>query len=133
MWDENHGGVCSDPPTDDCGVCCDPTNFAGMQTEQATEGGSSAPLVVGAAYGFGHPRRAVIYPLPHVGGVRLMGARRRPPCVGLMIALIVVIKFLGGGHVHQALVSLSIGNDPLYPEDKLTHTPLGCALSAYLL
>jgi hypothetical protein len=29
-----------------------------------------------------------------------------------------------GGHVQQALVSLSIGNDPLYPEDKLTHTYL---------
>ncbi len=58
----------------------------------------------------------------------MMGARQRPPCVGLRIALIIVIKFLGGGHVQQAFVSLSIGNDPLYPEDKLTqaspHKPL---------
>jgi hypothetical protein len=52
-----------------------------------------------------------------------MDARQRPPCVGLRIALRIVIKFLGGGgHVQQALVSLSIGNGPLYPEDKLTHT-----------
>jgi hypothetical protein len=44
--------------------------------------------------------------------------------VSLSIALIIVIKFLGGGYVQQALVSLSIGNRPLCPEDKSTHTPL---------
>jgi hypothetical protein len=44
-------------------------------------------------------------------------------CVGLSLALIIVIKFLyGGGYVQQALVSLSIGNGPLCPEDKSTHT-----------
>jgi hypothetical protein len=43
-------------------------------------------------------------------------------CVHLSLALIIVIKFLGGGgYVQQALVSLSIGNGPLCPEDKPTH------------
>jgi hypothetical protein len=51
-----------------------------------------------------------------------MGARRRPLCVGLSSALIIVIKFLGGGYIQQALASLGIGNGPLYPEDKSTHT-----------
>jgi hypothetical protein len=52
----------------------------------------------------------------------LVGARRRLHCVSLSLALIIVIKFLGGGYVQQALVSLSIGNNPLCPEDKSTHT-----------
>ncbi len=56
-------------------------------------------------------------------GARLMGARRWPHCVGLSLALIIVIKFLGGGYVQQALVRLSIGNSPLCPEDKSTHSP----------
>jgi hypothetical protein len=43
-------------------------------------------------------------------------------CVVLSLALIIVIKFLGGGHVQQALVSLSIGNGPLCPDDESTHT-----------
>jgi hypothetical protein len=43
-------------------------------------------------------------------------------CVGPSLVVRIVVKFLGGGHVHQALVSLSIGNGPLNPEDKLTHT-----------
>ncbi len=75
MRDEDHGGVRPDPLADNRSVPCNPTNSTGMQTGQATEGGSSAPLVVGTAYGFGHPRRAVIYPLLHGGGVCLMGAR----------------------------------------------------------
>jgi hypothetical protein len=41
-------------------------------------------------------------------------------CVGLSLALKIVIKFLGGGYVQQALVSLSIGNGPLCPKDKST-------------
>jgi hypothetical protein len=100
------------------------TNSTGMQTGQATEGGSFTPLVVGTAYGFGRPRRAIIYPLLHGGGVCLMGTRRWLICVSLNLALIIVIRFLGGGHVQQALVRLSIGNGPLYPEDKITHIPL---------
>ncbi len=52
----------------------------------------------------------------------MVGARRRLHCVSLSLALIIVIKFLGGGYVQQALVSLSIGNNPLCPEDKSTHT-----------
>ncbi len=76
MQDEDHGGVRPDPPADDHGVHCDPTNSTGMQAGQATEGGSFAPMVVRMAYGFGHPRCAVIYPLLHGGGVRLMGARQ---------------------------------------------------------
>ncbi len=75
MQDEDHGGVRPDPLADNHVVRCDPTNSTGMQTGRATEGGSSAPLVVGAAYGFGRPRHAVIYPLLHGGGVHLMGAR----------------------------------------------------------
>jgi hypothetical protein len=75
MLDEDHGGVHPDPPADNRGVCCDPTNSTGMQTGQATEGGSSAPLVVGTAYGFGRPRCTVIYSLLHGGGVCVMGAR----------------------------------------------------------
>jgi hypothetical protein len=122
MWDENHGGLDPDLPVDDWGVCCNPTNSTGMQTGQTTEGGSSAPLVVGTAYRFGRPRCTVIYSLLHGGGVCLMGARRWLICVSLSLALIIVIKFLGGGNVQQALVSLSIGNGPLYPEEKLTHT-----------
>ncbi len=44
-------------------------------------------------------------------------------CVDLRLALIKVIKFLGGGgYVQQALVSLSIGNNLPCPEDKSTHT-----------
>ncbi len=45
-------------------------------------------------------------------------------CVGLILALIIVIKFLGGGYVQQALVSLSNGNGPLCLEDKSTHATM---------
>jgi hypothetical protein len=39
------------------------------------------------------------------------------------LVLILVVKILGGGgHVQRAWLSLSIGNDPPQPEDKLTHT-----------
>ncbi len=75
MRDEDHSEVCSDPPADNRGVCCNPSNSSGMQTGWATEGGSSAPLVVGTAYGFGRPRCTIIFPLLHGGGVCLMGAR----------------------------------------------------------
>jgi hypothetical protein len=53
VQDEVHSGVRSDPPADNCGVCCDSTNPPGMQTGQATEGGGSTLMVVGTAYGFG--------------------------------------------------------------------------------
>jgi hypothetical protein len=43
--------------------------------------------------------------------------------VGPSLVLRIIVKFLGGRHVQQALVSLSIGNGPLNLEDKLTHTP----------
>jgi hypothetical protein len=36
--------------------------------------------------------------------------------------MIVVKRLGGGGHVQQALVSFSLGNGPLCPETKLTHT-----------
>jgi hypothetical protein len=75
MWDEDHGGVHPNLPADDRSVRWDPTNSTGMQTGQATEEGNSVPLVVGTAYGFGHPRCAVIYLLLHGGGFCLMGAR----------------------------------------------------------
>ena len=42
--------------------------------------------------------------------------------MSLSIAIIIVIKFLGGGYIQQAWVSLSIVNGPLCPEDKSTHT-----------
>ncbi len=60
VWDEDNSGVRSDPPADDHGVRCDQTNLTGMQTGRATEGGRPAPVVVGTAYGFGCPGRAVI-------------------------------------------------------------------------
>jgi hypothetical protein len=77
MQDEDHDGVRLDPPADNCSVPCNLSNSTGMQTGQATEGGSSAPLVVGTAYGFGHPRHTVIYLLLLGGVVFFMGARRR--------------------------------------------------------
>jgi hypothetical protein len=57
------------------------------------------------------------------GRARLVGAMQRPTCVGPSIALMIVVKRLGGGgHVQQALVSFSLGNSPLCPETKSTHT-----------
>ncbi len=60
VWDEDDSGVRSDPPADDRSVCCNQTDPTGMQTGQATEGGGHTPVVVGTAYGFGHPGSAVI-------------------------------------------------------------------------
>ncbi len=60
VWDEDNSGVPSDPPADNCGVRCNQTNPTGMQTGRGTEGGSPTLVVVGTAYGFGHPGRAVI-------------------------------------------------------------------------
>ncbi len=99
MRDEDHGRVRPDLPADDRGVPCNPADSTGMQTGQATEGGSSAPLVVGTAYGFGCPRCAVIYPLLHGGGVLMMGAREPSQnfCVGLSLALILLTPPRGGG------------------------------------
>ncbi len=53
VQDEVRSRVHSDLPEDDCSIRCDSTNPPGMQTRQATEGGSSTSMVVGTAYGFG--------------------------------------------------------------------------------
>jgi hypothetical protein len=81
-------------------------------------------MVVGVAHGSGHPRRSMtLNPSCSWGGrACLVGAMQRPR-VSPSIALMIVVKRLGGGgHIQQALVSFSLGNGPLCPETKLTHT-----------
>jgi hypothetical protein len=43
-------------------------------------------------------------------------------CVGPSLVLRIVVKFPGGGARPAGFGKLSIGNGPLNPDDKLTHT-----------
>jgi hypothetical protein len=53
VWDEHTRGVHHSSSTDNRGVRGDPPGSNRMQAGREKEGGSTAPLVVGAAYGLG--------------------------------------------------------------------------------
>ena len=97
-----------------------------MCAGRAKARGDTAPLVVGTEDGPGRPRcnwigRVMVpflLPTPAHGtapcfprGKMSDGCKTMVYCVVLSLALILVVKFLGrGGHIQQALESLSIGN-----------------------